>query len=322
MGFQISELTMTSKKLQLIILVFIIFSTTIFIFAKKVLFNSTIESDNAKKIPARSLEKLRPYPKNQESLDISALAALSIFIRGNGEEYLLFEKNKEIKLPIASITKLMVALVASEMYKENDEIIISENALSVKGVSGNYKPGEKILFKDALHALLVGSHNEIAVAIAEKEDVGKFIEKMNDKAKELGLKDTYYFNVSGVDPYSEGEGINYSTAVDIYKLLRYIFENYPKVFSILREKEYYLKDGRGDLKIAIKNTNKLLEDNDTALPVLGGKTGSTPRAKTNLAIVSETPSKEGYLVNVVMNSEDSFQDMKILLRYAKESFVW
>lgn len=314
---------MNSKKIQLLILITVaaIFTIAIFVFTKNV-FKLTTKKPNITEISAKNLEKPKPYPKEEKNeLNITAAAALSVFIKQN-QEYFLFEKNKEVKLPIASITKLMVALLASEMYKSNDEIIISKTALSVKGNSGLYELGDKILLKDALYALLISSHNEIAVAIAEKGGISDFIEKMNSKAKELNLTDTRYFNVSGVDP-EENEKINYSTALDTYKLLKHIFENYPNIFSILQEKEYHLKDARGQFKSIIKNTNKLLYENDAVLafPVLGGKTGSTPRAKTNLAIVSKVPTG-GYILSVVIGSEDNFQDMKNLLKYVEKSFVW
>lgn len=314
---------MRFKKLQLMVLFFAILLAAIFVLVKKILFNEVLTNIKNNNITQKiNSEKLKPYPKKQENiLDIQAAAAFSIFIGKNKEEYLLFEKNKEVRFPIASITKLMVALIASEIYKENDEVIISKSALGVKGLSGNYILGDKILFKDAIRALLISSHNEIAVAIAERVGIDEFLRKMNDKAVELGLVNTHYFNVSGVDPSGEREEINYSTASDTYKLIRHIFENYPDIFSILREKEYYLKDAQGNLKTIIKTTNKLLEDEDTALSVFGGKTGSTPRAKFNLAIVSEAPS-DGYIISVVIGSENSFQDMKNLLKYVKESFVW
>lgn len=257
----------------------------------------------------------------KNGLNISAEAVLSIFIDSNNVEHILIEKNKNLRLPIVNITKLMVALVASDIYKSDDKVFINENALNTKDASGNYAIGDVILFKDAIHALLMNSHNEIAIAIADRIGINEFIKKMNEKAKTLNLNDTQYFNVTGDDPDEKSEAINYSTALDIYKLLKYIFENKSDIFSILQKNEYQLKDINGNLKLTLKNTNKLLMDQSIALRVLGGKTGNTPKAKSNLAIVSEAPL-EGKIINVIVHSNDSFQEMKHLLNYIKTSFEW
>lgn len=265
----------------------------------------------------------RPFPRSgiKNGLKVSAIATLSVFVDANGKERVLIEKNKEMRLPIASITKLMTALVASDIYKADDKVVINESALRIKGVSGNYVAGDTLFFRDALHALLLGSHNEVAVAIAERTGVDAFVRRMNEKATALGLNDTYYFNVAGTDPNIGSEDINYSSATDTYKLLKYIFENRSDIFSILQKSEYQLNDVNGLPKTLLKNTNKLLANPDTALRVLGGKTGDTPRAKSNLAIVSESPTK-GYIISVIIGSDDNFGDMEKLLEYIRDSFVW
>lgn len=265
----------------------------------------------------------KPYPRSdiRSGLNLSSRAALSVFVDMNGAEHTLLEKNKEMRLPIASITKLMVALTASDIYKADDKIVISENALRVKGVSGNYIAGDTFLFRDAIYALLLGSHNEVAVAMAERGGVDEFIRRMNQKANTLNLRDTRYFNVTGVDPNAGSEEINYSSAADTYKLLKYIFENRADIFSILQKSEYQLNDANGFSKAIIQNTNRLIMNQNTDLRVLGGKTGNTPRAKLNLVIVSDAPSR-GRIFSVVIGSDDNFRDMEELLKFIKSSFVW
>ncbi len=265
----------------------------------------------------------KPYPRSdvKKGLNLSANAAISVFTDVNGKEHTLIEKNKERRLPIASLIKLMVALVASDIYRSNDVVVISDNSLNIKGVSGNYIVGDSFYFQDALHALLIGSHNEIATAMAERIGIESFVEQMNKKAKELNLDNTFFVNVTGLDPEKGSERINYSTASDIAKLLKYIFENRSDIFSILSKSEYALTDTKNLPKTTIKTTNGLITGQNVALQVLGGKTGETPRAKLNLAIVSDAPAR-GRIVSVVIGSENHFLDMRELLKYVKDSFIW
>jgi LAS superfamily LD-carboxypeptidase LdcB len=265
----------------------------------------------------------KPYPRSdlKKGLNLSASAVISVFTDVNGKEYTLLEKNKERRLPIASLTKLMTALVGSDIYKPNDLVVISNNSLNIKGVSGNYIAGDSFYFQDALHALLIGSHNEIATALAERIGVETFVERMNKKAKELNLDNTNFVNVTGLDPEKGSEEINYSTASDIAKLLKYIFENRADIFSILGKSEYNLVDVDGRPKMTIKNTNKLITKLDMPLKVLGGETGETPLAKQNLAIVSQAPG-EGRIISVVLGSKNHFLEMQDLLNYVVDSFVW
>lgn len=271
--------------------------------------------------PLNIRQKPYPRPDLKKGLEVSALALYSVFVDSDGREHVLIEKNKDTKLPIASITKLMVALTASDIYKTKDIVVITKNALQSKGTSGNYSVNDALFFLDALHALLISSHNEIAQALADKIGADVFLRLMNEKTVALGLANTHYFNPIGTDPEPGSENINYSSAFDVYKLLKYIFESRPDIFSILQKDRYQLKDIYNIPKVFLRNTNDLLGDSVTALPVLGGKTGSTPKAKLNLAIVSKAPVP-GYIISVIIGSQDHFGDMKKLLKYVKDSFKW
>lgn len=269
---------------------------------------------------SQSAEK--PFARSVNAgLNISSSAAISVFIDSDGVEHALLAKNKDDKLPIASVTKLMTALVAFDLFKPEDIIAVDEVVLSGKGNSGQYVAGDSFLFRDAVHAMLIGSHNEMAKAFAGNVGQELFVQKMNDKAKELGMKNTKFFNPTGLDPEPGSEEINYSTASDIAKLLRYIFENRDDIFSVLRKSEYSFQNTSGEREIIVVTTNELLKTRDTTLSVLGGKTGETPIAKMNLAIVSSAPSK-GRIINVVIGANNSFDDMRKLLEYVNESFVW
>lgn len=251
--------------------------------------------------------------------DVSARAFISVFIDANNESHIILERNQFVKLPIASLAKLMTALIASESFHAGDVININKSALDVRagGLSGQYFVGDSFLFSDALRALLISSHNEIAIAMAETVGTDEFIWRMNQKAQGLGLYNTYFVNTTGLDPKSVNESINYSTVADMAKLLRYIFEYQPHIFSILQESQHQFSELRSGREIQVKTTNRLLRNRYSGLSVLGGRTGHTPRARMNLAIVSNAPVA-GYIVSVVIGSENSFVDMRIILRHISE----
>lgn len=261
------------------------------------------------------------YKDNIKGLELSANSFLSVFVGSTGNEKVLIEKNKDRQLPIASITKLMVALIASERYKNGDVISISENSLKDKGSSGIYQTGDRFLFSDALRALLLASHNEIASAMAEQVGTDEFRNAMNQRARTIGLSNTAFVNVTGLDPMVGSEQINHSTVFDTYKLARYVQENRPDILSITTRKEFNLFDADGNFIATINNTNKLVSQQNIPFYILGGKTGETPRAKQNLVIVSDSPCG-GKIFSIILGSQNSFEDMQKILWYVNDSYDW
>lgn len=283
-----------------------------------------VHNDNDKAVQPTIVVKTEELPVAKQEIiapDISASAFISVYVAGDGREKILAEKNKDERLPLASITKLMTALVASEKYRAEDIVGISEYPAGIDGASGIYKADTRLFFKDALYALLIPSHNEIADALAEKYGKNKFIKAMNEKTPVLGLSDTKFFNASGLDPATSSNSINYSSAYDIYKLERYIEENRPDIFSITSKKEFLLSDAGGNFLAEIKNTNELLGQAGLTFRILGGKTGETELAKQNLVVVTESPC-DGKIINVVLHSENRVNDMKKLLEYVNGSYEW
>ncbi len=255
---------------------------------------------------------------NQKSLALSATAFISVYVDTSGKETILIEQNKDRELPIASMTKLTVALVASEQHADHDVIVISKDALALKGGSGLYTAGDSLYFSDSLHAVLIASHNEVASSIANGVS---FIDAMNAKASSLHLTHTHYVNPTGLDPEGGSDSINESTAFDMYTLMRYLKEHNPEILRITTEKTFELKTKDGTFVDSLKSTNVLLGDSDLPFMILGGKTGETPRAKQNLGLITKSPCR-GEIVSVVMGSANSFADMKQLLQYDENSFIW
>ncbi len=252
---------------------------------------------------------------------LTAESFISVSVTNDGLEKILFEKNKEKRLPIASITKLMTALIASEKYKLDDIVTISENSIRIDGLSGVYTPGDQFFFYNALRAMLIASHNEIAHTLAEKNGLSSFIDSMNKKAGELGLLNTVFINETGLDPINRLDPTNHSTVFDIYKLARYIKENNSDIFYITSQNEFNLFSVNKNLVSTIKNTNKLLIDQEIPFRIVGGKTGATDLAKQSLVIVTEAPCG-GKIFSVVLDSQNRFEDMKKILQYSNTSYDW
>ena len=143
----------------------------------------------------------------------------------------LYEKNADEKRLIASITKIMTAVIAIENGNVNDYVTVGEEVLSMYGSSIYIKMGEKITLRDLLYGLMLRSGNDAAVVIANyisgsEED---FVKLMNNKAKEIGMKNTIYKNSHGLDEVSQ----NYSTAKDMAILSSYTnkIDLYKKIVS-------------------------------------------------------------------------------------------
>ncbi len=251
---------------------------------------------------------------------LSAEAYFVVFVSEGGTARTLLERNADEVLAIASVTKLMTALVAAEEFSSTDTVTMSERALQEKGASGVYESGQMFRLEDALHAILIASHNEMADAIAEKEGKSAFVAAMNGKAAALELSRTGYVNPVGVDP-APGEAMNHSTARDVYRLMRYIAEEKPDILSITRKESYRLTDANGVFITELQSTNKLLGEEHAPFSLLGGKTGDTPRAKQNLVIAADTPCR-GRLYAVVLGSEAHFRDMRGLLAHLRSSYDW
>ena len=136
------------------------------------------------------------------------------------------------------------------------------------------------------------------------------------------MLNTRFFNATGLDPEQGSSDLNYATVSDVAALLQHIFKSKKDIFTILQKSEHTVTTVNGNRTIPIATTNELLGSQDLPLQILGGKTGTTPRAKSNLAIISKAPKQKGHVITVILNSENAFIDTQDLLRYLNDAFVW
>ncbi|MCX6764806.1 MAG: serine hydrolase [Candidatus Nealsonbacteria bacterium] len=256
------------------------------------------------------------YPEIK-NLEIEATSAISFLMPESGEGKIIFQKNIYEKRPIASLTKLMTALVAKELYRPEQIMIVSEEAINQEEQTGDFKTGDELSLNELLHSVLIESSNDAAWAIAEGKMVGAenfvgekgFVELMNLEAQNLEMENTNFVNPTGLDGQE-----NYSTAQDLLKLVQYIIKKHPDILDITQKKSHEVLKPDGTIHHFIpENTNKLLGQN--GLEIVGGKTGFTEEAGGCIILVLK--EKEGdYLISLILGAksqETRFEEMKKII---------
>ncbi|MBU2028923.1 serine hydrolase [Patescibacteria group bacterium] len=281
--------------------------------------------------PVENSQPATPLPVKKENIpDLKIWAGSSVVIDAESGTILHFDNGKK-KTQIASLTKIMTAILVMEKINNlNEEVTITKEAVHLPGtvvgcprsgycLSNRLYTGEKVRASDLLKAMLMNSANDSATALAIHigGSIEKFSQMMNDKAQELGLRDTNFCTPSGLETDGQEEQC-YSTAYDIARIGVYSLK-YEKIWEIMRipEERFFSADGK--YMHELKNTDLLL----TTLPnCLGGKTGFTPLAgKALLTGVTDTAG-EHKIIAVLLNDENRWEDMKILINWVWENYQW
>lgn len=242
---------------------------------------------------------------NDEIVDMSDAAAAGLFDLNN--HTVLYAKNIHTRLDPASLTKLMTAVVALKYGNPDDvitttpNVIITESGATLCGLAA----GDQLTLNQALHALLMKSANDAAVAIAEhiSGSVEAFAELMNEEAKAIGATNSHFVNPHGLTAED-----HYVTAYDMYLIFNEAIK-YDLVNEIISMTSYdsVYKDKNGNSKqLSLKTTNWYLTDNAKApdqVNVVGGKTGTTNAAKNCLILLARDTASNPYIA-VIMRSEE------------------
>lgn len=213
---------------------------------------------------------------------------------------------------VASISKVMTALLAVESGRLSNKVTIGDEIASSYGSGIYIKKGEILTLEDLVYGLMLRSGNDASLAIAHYVggSIEKFVEQMNEKAVEIGMKNTTFHNPNGLDDEEEG---NYSTAYDMAVLMSYAMQN-EDFKKIVGTKKYKLKTNMNTY--IWYNKNKLLSQYEYAT---GGKTGFTKKARRTLVT---TASKDDLnLVVVTLNDGNDFQDHKNLFEYGFSNYT-
>jgi serine-type D-Ala-D-Ala carboxypeptidase (penicillin-binding protein 5/6) len=245
--------------------------------------------------------------------DNLSLSADSAILMEQDSGRILFEKEAHERKRIASITKIMTAILAIESNKLDEMVTVSERAEHTEGSSIYLKKGEKIKLLDLVYGLMLRSGNDAAVAIAEHVggSVEGFVFLMNEKAARIGMTNTHFANPHGLDDHED----HYSTAYDMALLMRYAMHN-ETFREISGTKVYYAPDPEHDWERKWRNKNRLLTE--LYEYCTGGKTGYTKRAHRTLVT---TASKDGEnLIAVTLNASDDWNDHITMFEYGFKQY--
>jgi D-alanyl-D-alanine carboxypeptidase len=242
--------------------------------------------------------------------EINAICAVAI----DGKTgKILYAKNPHLKIPPASTVKLVTAMVVLDSLSLSEKIKISKNAEQTPSVSPKLYEGEVYTVKDLLYLLLMKSSNQAAVALAEAVAGSEenFSILMNKKIYSLGLKNSHFVTASGL-PAPNQYTTPYELAIIFYEALKY-----PLIKEIISTPVEIITSVTGRTLI-IKNTNKLLDDSEPEINIIGGKTGFTRASKH--CLVNGAYVEDKLIITSVLgspNRESLWQDSKNLINFAK-----
>ena len=242
---------------------------------------------------------------------VSAQSFLTLVITSTGEKKVINQKNPDWALPIASVTKLMIALIVSENLDPEMEIKATKDYVGQEESFFVLEIDKKYKVKDLLANMLIASDNDSARLLGSAFGETNLVAKMNAKAQELGLDKTYFVNITGLDPKKPMVEVNISSPNNLAGLLLFLQEKYPKVLSLTANARYNFCDINNFCQEII-NTDKLLGTSTIPYKIIGSKTGSTDLALKNLVLIVRI-TEDISLVNIVLGSKNNFADTAYLI---------
>ena len=233
-------------------------------------------------------------------IKVLAISAQSSIVMDLDTRRILYENNINEKHLIASISKIMTAIVTIEMADLDKVVEVQDEVLEATGSAIYIEMGEKLTIRDLLYGLMLRSGNDAAMVIAKNVagSMEAFTMLMNEMASKIGMQNTYFYNAHGLEE-SDGNG-NISTAYDMALLTKYAMQNaeFRKIFGT---KNYQVKTNMKSYSWTSKN--KLIHNYNF---ITGGKTGYTQKAKRTL--VTTASSNNINLVIVTLNDPNDFND--------------
>jgi len=258
---------------------------------------------------------LKPEPVKNPLYKDPAVEATSAIVIDADTGKVLLAKNADERLAIASITKIMTAIVVLR-YKLNlqETITVSGAAAGVGGSQMHLLENETMTIENLMKGMLIDSANDAAYALAEGTfgNVDRFVDAMDRQAVELGLTNTHFTNTYGAD-----DDAHFSTARELAVLTVYAMKN--DIFhSIVGIQKTTVTDVTGKFKHNLENTNKLV---GKYLNVIGVKTGTTEEAGASLVAAAKGNSGQT-VIAVLLNSPERFTEGKRLLDWALRAHTW
>lgn len=247
-----------------------------------------------------------------EKPDNIKINAVSAVVIDQGTGRILYSRSSDRRLPMASTTKIMTALVAIEKGNLKDRITVSQRAASVSGSKAGLKAGEVVTLEELLYGLMLRSGNDAAIAVAEHigGSSDKFIDMMNDRAIEEGLMDTHFVTPHGLD-----SGEHYTTAEDLAKLSAAAMRN--SMFSKIVSTKQINSGVTGVFNRSYSNINKFLYRVKDADGIKTGYTGGAGKC-----LVASAVHDYGRYICVILNSPTRWADAEKLISYAASEYTF
>lgn len=292
-----------------------------------------VEVAKAAKFTERVEPQAPPQPIRKSGIaDLKVPNAYASLILDVDSGTILHYSNGQERRQIASLTKVMTAILVMERVKDLNEVVtIDADAVYTIGTrvgcptSGNcitqrLKVGEKISVLNLMKAMLMNSANDAAIALSKHVSgtEEKFVALMNEKAKAMDLKDTHFCSASGLEP--DGREMEcYSSAYDVARIGAYSMR-FSLIWDIFRlPNNTEVQSADGSCTHTILNTDLLLNE----IPqCLGGKTGFTPLAGKSLLLAASDESNKHRIIAVVLNDPYRWEDVKRMLNWAFQSYEW
>jgi D-alanyl-D-alanine carboxypeptidase (penicillin-binding protein 5/6) len=272
--------------------------------------------NDSKPFDPASFIKVQAVPKKGVGAVAPVIEAQSALLMDMDTGILLAEKDPGRRMPMASLTKIMTAIIVLESHKLSEVVVVEDNFNKVPevGVRIWLQQYERITVGDLLIGLLVPSAGDAALALAKYHSgtVEKFMEEMNAKAQALHLANTSFMNPIGLD--EEG---HYSTAYDLAMLTRYALRN-PDFRRIVRMTDVTIFSTNGKISHKFKNTDELL---GSYLDIQGVKTGTTDEAGQSVINLARN-GKGKEVLSVILNSPNRFQESKSLIDWSFRNYSW
>lgn len=256
-------------------------------------------------MPSKNVKALE---KNNKEIYIDAKAAIAI---DSKSKMVLFEKNSNMLVPIASTTKIVTALVAFSYGNLDKRVQISEKAAKIRGSTVGYREGEIISLRELIYGLMLRSGNDAAIAIAEgvAGSVDNFVKLMNEYALQIGLTNTHFDCPHGLD-----SDTHYSTAYDLAMatIKAKNIEEFNKLVSLksVKKEEY-------NFTRSYNNINKILWQIEDANGVKTGYTG-----KAGKCLVSSIFMGKSDVIIVVLNCTPRWKETNKIYKYVKENYTF
>jgi len=254
-------------------------------------------------------------PVRNTAVDEPTLDANAAILYHVESDRRLYERNPDAAVPIASLTKMLTALVVDGMFAPDEVVTVASDSVRVDGQKQTLYLEERIAVRDLVAMMLVESSNDAAYALANHARLHgtDLVAEMNARAWSLGMRSCAFTDPAGLDDGA------FCTASDLIRLVRAALRTAPHLWPIMASPVLTVASADGTISHTVKSTNELFDE----IPgIMGGKTGNTDGALGCMILVVKTGENRDTLVSVVLGSRTRFQDTRTLIRWAGEAYRW